>query len=440
MGRRSHARALNAWANGTLVGQWRLPARGPAEFQYEPSWTAAPEGRPLSLSLPMTPDNVPLRGESVLNYFDNLLPDSDRIRARLQTRFHTRSREAFDLLEAIGRDCVGALQVLSPDAPPANVFTIEVEPLDDAGVERMLTAAVASTNRLTAEDDEDFRISIAGAQEKTALTWHAGQWCRPLGATPTTHIFKLPLGLVGNRQADMRTSVENEWLCAQLLAEFGVPVAPSEIRHFGAQKVLVVERFDRKLASSGEYWLRLPQEDFCQATATPPHLKYEADGGPGIIDIARILHSAQSRDNDLAILLRAQLLFFLLAGTDGHAKNFSIFLLPGGRYHLTPLYDVLSAWPVTGDEPNHLDYQKLRLAMALPGKNKHYRLRDMLRRHFNETAHRCGYGPDMEAIIEDILARLPAVIDTVGSRLPADFPADVFDTIADGMRRSAKRL
>lgn len=440
MGRRSHARALNAWANGTLVGQWRLPARGPAEFQYEPSWTAAPEGRPLSLSLPMTPDNVPLRGESVLNYFDNLLPDSDRIRARLQTRFHTRSREAFDLLEAIGRDCVGALQLLSPDAPPANVFTIEVEPLDDAGVERMLTDAVASTSRLTAEDDEDFRISIAGAQEKTALTWHAGQWCRPLGATPTTHIFKLPLGLVGNRQADMRTSVENEWLCAQLLDAFGVPVAPCEVRHFGAQKVLVVERFDRKLASSGEYWLRLPQEDFCQATATPPHLKYEADGGPGIIDIARILHSAQSRDNDLAILLRAQLLFFLLAGTDGHAKNFSIFLLPGGRYRLTPLYDVLSAWPVTGDAPNHLDYQKLRLAMALPGRNKHYRLRDMLRRHFNETAHRCGYGPDMEAIIEDVLARLPGVIDTVGTRLPADFPADVFDAIADGMRRSAKRL
>lgn len=440
MGRRTHARALDAWANGTLVGQWRLPARGPAEFQYAPSWTTAPEGRPLSLSLPITPDNAPLRGDSVLNYFDNLLPDSDRIRARLQSRFHTRSREAFDLLEAIGRDCVGALQLLPPDAPPANVFTIEVEALDDAGVERMLTAAVTSPARLAPEDDDEFRISLAGAQEKTALTWHAGQWCRPHGATPTTHIFKLPLGLVGNRQADMRTSVENEWLCAQLLAAFGVPVAPCEIRHFGAQKVLVVERFDRKLASSGDYWLRLPQEDFCQATGTPPHLKYEADGGPGLVDIARILHGAQSRDDDLATLLRAQLLFFLLAATDGHAKNFSIFLLPGGRYRLTPLYDVLSAWPVTGDAPNHLDYQKLRLAMALPGKNKHYRLRDIQRRHFNYTAHRCGYGPDMEAIIEDTLARLPVVIDSVGARLPVDFPADVFDSIADGMRQQARRL
>lgn len=440
MGRRSRARALNAWANGSLVGQWSLPARGPAEFLYEPSWTVAPEGRPLSLSLPITPDNIPLRGENVLNYFDNLLPDSDRIRARLQSRFHTRSREAFDLLEAIGRDCVGALQLLPTDAKPDNVFTIEVEPLDDAGVERALTVAATPPGRLAAEDDEDFRISLAGAQEKTALTWHNGQWCRPHGATPTTHIFKLPLGLVGNRQADMRTSIENEWLCAQLLAEFGLPVAPCEIRHFGAQKVLVVERFDRKLASSAEYWLRLPQEDFCQATATPPHLKYEADGGPGIVDIARILHSAESRDDDLATLLRAQLLFFLLAATDGHAKNFSIFLLAGGRYRLTPLYDVLSAWPVTRDVANHLDYQKLRLAMSLPGKNRHYRLRDIQRRHFNETAHQCGYGPDMETIIEDTLARLPAVIDTVGTLLPSGFPDGVFEAIADGLHRSAKRL
>ena len=440
MGRRSHTRALNAWTNGKLVGQWRLPARGPTEFQYAASWTTAPEGRPLSLSLPMTPDNLPLRGELVLNYFDNLLPDSDRIRARLQSRFRTRSREAFDLLEAIGRDCVGAVQLLPEDRAPDDVFRIEAEPLDEAGVERTLTAAVAPASTFGGADDGDFRISIAGAQEKTALTWHGGRWCRPRGATPTTHIFKLPLGLVGNRQADMRTSVENEWLCAQLLAGFGVPVAPCEIRRFGEQKVLVVERFDRRLATSGDYWLRLPQEDFCQATGTPPNLKYEADGGPGLIDIARVLHSSESREADLATLLKAQLLFWMLAATDGHAKNFSIFLLAGGRYRLTPLYDVLSAWPVTGDGPNRLDYQKLRLAMALRGKNAHYRLREIQRRHFNGTARKCGFGPDMDALIEETVARVPEVVDRVGASLPAGFPEDVFTATADGLRAAVARL
>lgn len=443
-GRRSHARALDVWANGQHVGQWRISGQGEDSFQYASAWMEAAEARPLSLSLPLPLDAnaPPLRGARVRNYFDNLLPDSESIRARLQARFHTASKGAFDLLQAIGRDCVGAVQLLPEGAFPGEVLRIDVEPLDEAGVERMLRAAVAAPARAFggAADADEFRISIAGAQEKTALTRHEGRWCRPLGATPTTHIFKLPLGLVGNRQADMRTSVENEWLCARLLEEFGVPVAACEIARFGEQKVLVVERFDRRLARSGNYWLRLPQEDFCQATATSPALKYEADGGPGLVDIARILQSAETPATDLRILLKAQLLFWLLAATDGHAKNFSLFLLAGGRYRLAPLYDVLSAWPVAGPGPNRLDPARLRLAMALRGRNVHYRLRDIQRRHFNATAYRCGYGADMEDLIEEVLAQVGPALDRVEASLPAGFPEDVFVAIAAGMRAAAARL
>ena len=142
---------------------------------------------------------------------------------------------------------------------------------------------------------------------------------------------------------DMRESLENEWLCSRLLAAYGVPVADCEVRQFGSTKALVVERFDRKLHSSGRYWLRLPQEDFCQATGTPSTTKYEADGGPGILEIARILQGSDSRDDDLATLMRAQLLFWMLAAIDGHAKNFSIRILPQNHFRLTPLYDVMSA-------------------------------------------------------------------------------------------------
>ena len=442
MGRPSHARALNVWANGKQVGQWRLPSRGPMEFQYAASWVESPEGRPLSLSLPITLDAPPLRGKVVHNYFDNLLPDSERIRARLQSRFRTGSSDAFALLQAIGRDCVGAVQLLPEDRAPENVFRIQAEPLDEASVARVLKGTVAPSSPFgqLAPDDGDFRISIAGAQEKTALTWHQGQWCRPLGATPTTHIFKLPLGLVGNRQSDMRTSIENEWLCAQLLAAFGLPVAACNIQRFDDQKVLVVERFDRRLASTGDYWLRLPQEDFCQATGTPPRAKYESDGGPGLVDIARILQHSEARDDDLRTLLKAQLLFWLLAATDGHAKNFSIFLLAGGRYRLTPLYDVLSAWPVTGPGPNHLDYEKLRLAMALRGKNTHYRLRDIQRRHFNDTAQKCGLGPDMETVIDEVVSRVAGALEEVGRKLPSGFPEELFAVVAEGIRTTAARL
>lgn len=411
------------------------------ELQYAGEWVRSTDARPLSLSLPMNQDGIPLSGAKVGDYFDNLLPDSQAIRRRLQARFHTRSGAAFDLLEAIGRDCVGAVQLLPEGQIPENIFSIQAEPLREAQIERLLAAAMTGAPLGQAGDeDDDLRISIAGAQEKTALIRHQGRWCKPHGATPTTHIFKLPLGLVGNRQADLRTSVENEWLCGRILAAYGLPVASSRIGHFGAQKVLIVERFDRQLHSSGKYWLRLPQEDFCQATGTPAAAKYEADGGPGLSEIARILRGSEARDEDLATLMRAQLLFWMLAAIDGHAKNFSLRLLPGGRYRLTPLYDVISAWPAVGRGASQLDRKRLKLAMVLRGKNAHSMVAEIQRRHFNATARRCGLGPDMEGIIGEMLAATPGVIERVAAQLPADFPAQVLDTVTAGLREAARKL
>jgi len=438
-GRPSNRRALNAWINGQFVGTWVIDGHGKSSFQYDRAWTESAEGRPLSLSLPFVLGNPPIKGQIVDSYFDNLLPDSDRIRRRLQTRFHTRSERAFDLLAAIGRDCVGAVQLLPDDQQPGHFRTIEVEPLDDGRIEQILDHAVAPA-RAGWVEDEDFRISIAGAQEKTAFTRHEGRWCRPLGATPTTHIFKLPLGLVGNQRADLRTSVENEWLCAKLLRNYGVPIANCDIATFGKRKVLIVERFDRRMASSRDYWVRLPQEDFCQATGTPVSGKYEADGGPGLIKMAEILQNSLARDRDLETLLAAELLFWMLAAPDGHAKNFSIHLLERARYRLTPLYDVLSAWPVTGTGPHLLDYKKLKLAMAVRGKNVHYLMSEIHRGHFNETAAKCGLGGDMEALLDDIVAKTPSVIDKTSGELPAGFPEDVFHAITKGLQQQAAQL
>ena len=108
MGRKSHSRSLSVWTNGERVGTWTLPTRGDIEFTYDAGWMSSPGGRPLSLSLPYT-DEQALKGERVQNFFDNLLPDSDAIRKRLATRFKTQTTGAFDLLQAIGRDCVGAV-------------------------------------------------------------------------------------------------------------------------------------------------------------------------------------------------------------------------------------------------------------------------------------------------------------------------------------------
>jgi serine/threonine-protein kinase HipA len=440
MGRRSHSRALVVWANGQRVGRWLIPTSGPMEFLYDATWTESPEARPLSLSLPINLDNLPIKGDKAGLYFDNLLPDSEVIRRRIQWRFRTRSGDAFDLLEAVGRDCVGAIQLLPEGKAPENVFAVEVEPLTDKAIEKRLIAATALPSATHDDDGDDFRISIAGAQEKTAFTRHKGRWCKPHSATPTTHIFKLPLGLVGGRQVDMSTSLENEWLCTRILAEYGIPIASCDLKQFGSTKALVVTRFDRVLHSSKRYWLRLPQEDFCQATGTPSSLKYEADGGPGLTEIARVLQGSESRDEDLTVLLKAQLLFWMLAATDGHAKNFSLRLLAGGRYRLTPLYDVMSAWPIAGSRGNQIHPKKLKLAMALLGASKHYRVAEVQRRHFNMTAKRCGLGADMEGIIAEVIARTPSVIERVGSKLPPDFPIRVFESVTSGLSGAARQI
>lgn len=412
------------------------------ELRYENSWLTSPSARPLSLSLPLPlVGNEPLKGDRVEHFFENLLPDSGAIRKRLAQRYSSGSEDTFDLLAAIGRDCVGAVQLLAVDEPPTGFDRIEGEVLNDDAVAALLRSTVSNGQFAHREKDQDFRISIAGAQEKTALLRHGDKWMRPLGATPTTHIIKLPLGLVGNMQADMRTSVYNEWLCLKFMEALGFDVAKADIVTFADHTpVLVVERFDRKMHSSGTWILRLPQEDFCQALGVGPTQKYEADGGPGVERLAQVLSGSQNARADLRTLLASQVAFWLLAATDGHAKNFSIRLQAGGTYSLTPLYDVLSAWPIIGKGKNQLAWRNAKLAMAVSNKNRHYALATIMRRHFNSTAMKCGWGEHAEDIISELLNRVELAIAGVTRQIPVDFPLDLAESIFEGVRRQAQRL
>jgi serine/threonine-protein kinase HipA len=439
MGRPSHAQALSVWTNGERVGTWVMPARGDTEFTYDRAWMDSPQGRPLSLSLPYTGSQA-LRGERVRNYFDNLLPDSDAIRRRVATRFRTDGTAPFDLLRAVGRDCVGAVQLLGEDETPGDIRRVTGTAMSEDDVERMLEQTTQAGPLEGADAQDELRISLAGAQEKTALLWHDGQWLRPEGATPTTHILKLPLGLVGHRRADFSTSVENEWLCMNLLGEFGLPVPATALLRFGRQKVLAVERFDRQRHPSGRWWMRLPQEDFCQVRGVPSHLKYEADGGPGLAALGSVIGGSVQAERDAHTLLASQVLFWMLAAPDGHAKNFSIRLLPQGRYALTPLYDVMSIWPVEGTGPNQFPWHKAKLAMALLGRHRHYLMKDIQRRHFSSTAARCFPQVSAEAVIGQILERTPEAIDRLAARLPRGFPEQVASSIFGGVQRSAALL
>jgi len=196
---------------------------------------------------------------------------------------------------------------------------------------------------------------------------------------PTTHIFKLPLGLVGNRRADLSQSVPLEWLSMQVARELGLPVANVEIGQFEDQTALSVKRFDRQLSAHKTWWQRIPQEDFCQALGLSPAHKYEADGGTGIRSIMDVLLGSENAEADRRVFFTTQILFWLMAATDGHAKNFSLHVRAGGSYRLAPLYDIFSTYPIQGKGPNRLDAHKAKLAMAVAGRNRDYLIRDIRR-------------------------------------------------------------
>ncbi len=447
MERRSPNRSLGLWMNGAYVGSWSLGPNAPDTLQYDADWTRSDQGRPLSLSLPFMPGNLPHRGPHVRAWFENLLPDSKDIRERMARRYRAGSTDAFDLLSEAGRDCAGALQILPIGATSAGLTPLEADPLTDAQVAALLRATTTPQVLGLGGGDADLRISIAGAQEKTALLQVDGRWYLPHGATPTTHILKLPLGLIGGMKLDMRHSVENEWLCARILAAYGLPVAACEVLQFEDIKVLAVERFDRAWWTSPQgdrRLLRLPQEDMCQAKGMPPTAKYEADGGPGIDAIFQVLDGSMTREQDRRVFFQAQVLFWMLSATDGHAKNFSLFIRPGGRYRLTPLYDVLSAYPVLGEGPSKISPHKAKLAMAVRTKNAHWKMKDILRRHWLDLGARHGVvtadGRPAQAVLDDLVARTPEALDQVRAQLPPAFPAEVADSILAGAQGAAARL
>lgn len=426
-------RELAVWMNGHLVGYWSVSA-GDSSFVYEESWLSSAHRRPISLSMPLRASSAPYRGEIVANFFDNLLPDSSLVRTTLQTRLGLDSGEPMALLEHLGRDCLGALQLLPLDEPGASPDIIDGEPLSDSEIAKILRGLPRFP--MGVDRDTEIRLSLAGNHEKTALLRHEGEWMRPIGPTPTTHILKLPIGMTPEG-FDLSLSVENEWLCLRLLGELGFPVARAEIADFEDQRCLVVTRFDRVESNGG--LVRLPHEDLCQATGTAPAFKYESDGGPGIKECLKLLGGTLHPTEDREVFFKSQIAFWLLCAIDGHAKNFSLSILPLGRFKLAPLYDVLSAYPIMGHGVGKLPRQKATMAMAVWGKNRHYNWDRIFRRHWLRTAKDCGL-PNPESLISDLCSEVKEAVKKVEESLPRSFPEQVALPILEGLLNASASL
>lgn len=430
MARQKSLHTLDIYLNALPLGQLSYKAKQSLAFTYKPEWLNKANSFPISRSLPLREE--PYEGPRVYAYFDNLLPDIVSIRQRVAARMHAKSDEVFDLLGAIGRDCVGALQFTQTNEKKPLLAKPTGCPLSESEIaSRLRNLSLAP---LAISEEEDFRLSVAGAQEKTAFLFLDGQWQIPLGSTPTTHIFKPQIGEIkpGLSFAD---SVENEWLCAKIVEAFGIPVAGCEIQCFEDVKTLVVERFDR--AWHGNILIRLPQEDMCQSLGIPNFKKYENDGGPGIVSIMDLLNESLNREENRTTFIKTQIVFLLLAAIDGHAKNFSIAWRPSG-FEMTPLYDILSAQPLI--DKGVFQFEKQKMAMAF-GDNRHWKIKDICRRHLLQTAKLCRYDVHkMEKLIDETLDQVPVALARAASLLKADFPDEIATSIFNGVRQRISRF
>jgi serine/threonine-protein kinase HipA len=395
---------LVALLGGRDVGRIRRDGRGKLTLTYESSWRNAPDAYPLSLSMPLVAQE---HGSAVVEAFLwGLLPDNEMVLQRWGAKFQVSPRNAFALIGHVGEDCAGAVQFVRPDRLDDLLKGKENE------TEWLNERELAERLHILRNDHTAWRLqsdtgqfSLAGAQPKTALLYDKDRWGIPSGRTPTTHILKPPTGTFDGH-------AENEHICLALARAVGLPAANSQVLRFEKEIAIAVERYDRQ--RSGKKILRVHQEDMCQSLGIMPTRKYQNEGGPGIPNIVELLRTHSSaREEDVNSFVGAVGFNWLIAGTDAHAKNYSVLIADGSRVRLAPLYDVASILPY-----DEIDLRKAKLAMKIGDE---YLLTYIGLREWQKLARQTRVNADELIIrLREMASQLPDEINSVRKQAHTD--------------------
>lgn len=405
------------------IGRVVQDQRGKLKFTYDEAWREARGAYPLSLSMPLAASE---HGHDVIDAFIwGLLPDNEFVLGKWAQKFQVSARNAFALISHVGEDCAGAVQFVRPERldDVKAQGSGSVQWIDEKEIAARLKALRADHSAWRAPRDTG-QFSLAGAQPKTALLYQRGKWGVPSGRMPTTQILKPPTGAFDGH-------AENEHFCLSLARALGLPTASSSIMRFDDEVAIVVERYDRRITDKGV--IRIHQEDMCQALGLPPTMKYENEGGPGIAAIAELLREySGAAKEDVNTFIDAIAFNWLIAGTDAHAKNYSVLIGAGGRARLAPLYDIASILPY-----DEFDPMKLRLAMKLGGK---YRLRDINTRQWEKQAEEVRLKSDYAlGRIKTITESMPdAISATRNGMKKAGLKHPIIDRLAERLNTNVK--
>lgn len=413
-----YAHATN---NNMLVGQFVQQSKTNFSFSYTDEWLAYDSAFPLSLSLPL------VRGEcsslNTLNFIHNLLPDLKEERLSLAHSVGVQSNDAFNLLSKIGHDCTGGIS-----------FTESSEEPNIGWEYREISAS--ELNELVTQRKSflpffgEYRPCISGTQRKTTLTRLNGKWYVPQEKSLSSYIIKYPMDVIAqsNSVLDMSSSVENEFICAQIAKELGFRVPDMDIITVeSGAKALAVKRFDRCFGDG--VVTRRHQEDFCQIFGVPEHQKYQSENNLSVSKIVNVLSLSEERKANNHDFFKFMVLQCLLGATDGHLKNFSVHIAPGGHYQLAPFYDLLSAYPAVS--ATGLNKRKLKLAMGLQASRGYkYHISKICLRHIEQTASQFGISnANCHEIVYAFLAQFSSALSSIDKRFPGQEFALVKDAI-----------
>lgn len=409
--------ALNVYLHSERAGVLERLSGAQLEFRYDPEWVDR-DGSPLSLSLAVRAE--PFADAECRPFFEGLLPEGDFLRA-IARAFHVSADNPFALLGEIGGECAGAVSLSAEGLPARFASAPPVEWLSEQKMGEILDKL--PSRPLLAGERDGIRLSLAGTQDKLPVLGDGERIGLTRGAPPSTHIIKTPL----RRFED---SVANEAFCMRLAAALGLRVARVAPRIAAGREFLLVTRYDRQ--GEGDEVQRIHQEDLCQALGYPPATKYQAEGGPGVADCARLLYErAAAPAVDLLAFLDALLFNLLIGNHDAHAKNFSLLLEGPGTPRLAPLYDLLCAAAYEGVQR--------KLAMKYGGE---YRPGYVRRRHLDRLAADLEVSPrTVRDRAQEMSERIGDLARATRAELPSPWQeAPILDKAIDWIEAGARQL
>jgi len=392
-------------------------AEGGLALRYRREWSGRADAVALSHSLPLADE--PYREGAVRTFFDGLLPEGP-VRDHLAARLGVPADDVLALLAAVGGDCAGAVRLFPPERWPPGA----------AAVDWLSKADLASALRrlperpLGVDPTRDVRVCLAGAQDKLpAVVAAGGRTGLARGGQATTHVLKVQVDGFDDTQV-------NEAFCLALARRLGLPAVEAELERAEDVTYVAVRRYDRRL-DRGRI-ARVHQEDVCQALGLPPTRKYEAHGGPTLVDCARLIRAASARPKaDLETFLRAAALDYLIANNDAHGKNVSLLRDPERGVRLAPLYDVGCTEVYAGLPPG--------MAMRIGAEE---RAEEIRAKDWRRLAEGAELPPAVLARwLRPLVDRAPAEASRVAAELQAEgWPSAIPTRVCAFVERRARRL